>query len=361
MAKAFDSIPTRVLLGFAGSLLIVACSSSTSQSPKLDGGSGGAGPAADGGSPDSNTRLDGPLVDAPAANDINAGSSYVDGRPPEVGQTDATSGGDGAPDLGFRDSALLPPLDGGALDSGGLETSPVERADSGVDASSTLDSDRSSSMPDSGGEVTACTIAVDGGFLDPILGNFDSPQVILDNPTVAAALTAVQALSAGSSFQPSLLENPPDVSGRITVAANSGSTLATSSKTDVGRVLAGYTSDVSVVCPGVLQSNAITTVNGTQVISSTSRSYVRGSGLSYTTYAVVNAVCTEQGSSFNYEVATIEIGTLNAAGTSISFQALNVTLATSGTLTTACANRLIGSLETQGSWVLVQDTATRAR
>lgn len=205
-----------------------------------------------------------------------------------------------------------------------------------------------------GAELMGCTTEV-GGAGGAQAFQFDSPEALLSDETVKAALAAVQVKYP--DFVPDLADSPPDLTGSFVRTENTGAELASSDGSDVGRALAGAAWRNTLACTGVLESVGLSTIGGVEVLSSRSRAYVRGSASKYSVFSVAHATCTEQGSNFQYDAAAIEVGTF--AASKATGRSLIVTLATSGTLTSACAGRLIGKTEVAGEWALLESTATR--
>jgi len=209
-----------------------------------------------------------------------------------------------------------------------------------------------------GHTAAPCTIYdADAGIADGPVARYESPEAILDDTTVAPAIAAVQRLAAGAGFHPSLGSSPTDITGTWTVP--SGTVVATSTGAQVGATLAGSVARVKPVaqCSALLEEDGVASVNGMQLTTSVTFVYLRGSGQDYTTLGITAGTCTVQGSHFMYFLANIVVGQKKANGTA-PYDALLITLATEGTLTTACKNALLGTLQQPGEWALVSATPT---
>jgi len=187
-------------------------------------------------------------------------------------------------------------------------------------------------------------------------GDFSTPEKILENPKVKTALEA--AKKHGVPVRADLGHNPPTLTGYYKQRVAEGRIVATSTGMDAGHLLAGLESRVSTkgerfesasVQSDYFEALAYTYVKG---------SILRGEGSNFSTYEPYKLVCTENGS--NYATYGIKVRSATQDKESGNLSAANmisVGLASSGTLTSACDERLAGSA--RAKWVVSKEAPSQ--
>jgi len=198
------------------------------------------------------------------------------------------------------------------------------------------------------------------GFLDAddpapldasIPGDFSTPEAILANDKVKAALDA--AAAAGFPVATEVGLTPPDISGYYIRDLNTGTFPATASGIDVGRSWAGGERRLEQA-NNFLKSAAVSYGNvGPTSFGFSEGTIIRGEGNRYTTYSRSRGTCTEQNSDYDTFSVSVASGTLNASTGNIeNYRVIGTTIAVEGELTAACANRYVGEAELVGRWYL---------
>jgi len=205
------------------------------------------------------------------------------------------------------------------------------------------------------------------GFLDEddpapldasIPGDFSTPEAILSNDLVKAALDA--AAAAGFPVATEVGLTPPDISGYYIRDLNSGSFPATASGIDVGRSWAGGESRLEQ-SENTLKSASLSYGNvGTTSFGFSEGTIIRGEGNRYTTYSRSRGTCTEQNSDYDTFSVSVASGTLNeSTGNIEDYRVIGTTISVDGVLTTACANRYVGEAELVGRWYIGEISTLR--
>ncbi|HWP06645.1 MAG TPA: hypothetical protein VNN72_12920, partial [Polyangiaceae bacterium] len=181
-------------------------------------------------------------------------------------------------------------------------------------------------------------------------GDYSTPEKVLANPTVKEALAALH--DAGYDIVTHTETSPPDVSGYFRKEDGEGEFVANSGGGGVGSSIVGQETRVDLNDDGTLDAFQVA-YSGSKPTSYTVRrgELLRGTGNEFTIYAMSRLVCTESGSDYTTYDLRITSGTLDAAtGDWKNLLNLNVTVASRGTLTSACASRANGLTENVDEW-----------
>jgi hypothetical protein len=184
-------------------------------------------------------------------------------------------------------------------------------------------------------------------------GNFSTPEAILADARIQAALSAVAA--AGIDFPTHTETSPADRSGFYIDDDAVGKSVLTGNGDDVGRSLVGAESWRSQPDPLIQDTVYVNFTGGMPVAFGTSRgSLVRGDGEGTSIYSRSSSVCTESDSSYREFSISVTSTRLDATGAPKDVVSLGVTIGVDGTLTSACANRALANTAIEGGWSLVQ-------
>jgi len=171
-------------------------------------------------------------------------------------------------------------------------------------------------------------------------GTSTSPEEILEKPLVKEALKA--AKEHGVDVRTDLGHNPPDLTGYYRNYVG-GIAVATESGRDIGR---NYVpSEKRVETKGESYDEVEVAHDNFEPIfySSSKGAMLRGDGNHFTIYSEYKKTCTEAGSNFTRFGITIESATRDPqSGAIVDRNYVRVVSNTSGTLTSACDERIVG-------------------
>jgi hypothetical protein len=146
--------------------------------------------------------------------------------------------------------------------------------------------------------------------------------------------------------------DPPDVSGRYRKEDLTGRLLASDNGGSVGSPLTGSESTIAHTGSLEISSEGFFFTSGTVIAEFESTgTFIRGDANDYTTFSRSATRCIEDGS--DYTMFRVGISTASVdeeTGDILNTISLGVTVGTSGSLTTACANRYPGESELVGGW-----------
>jgi hypothetical protein len=293
------------------------------------------------------------------------GSSQGPGQNDETGGRDATTGGSNAnggakaqAGAGSGGSAMNgSQSSGGSQAQGGAPAQPPDNCPT-VDNTDQRDTDAD-------GVGDACDDDDDDdGFRDgddpaptdrTSPGDFSTPEKILADPKVRAALEALEADGVEGPAQHTD-KNPPNIDGLYVRASSTGSVVASGNGVDIDQRIVGRETQYVTRSDGTLDSK------GVSFESSAPISYelgygalLRGEGSSFTIYSRTKGVCTEGGAEATRWIVTISSGTLDpATGDLLDLRNLGVTVAVAGTMTDACTKRAAGDGALLGGWALIE-------
>lgn len=222
-----------------------------------------------------------------------------------------------------------------------------------------LDDDAGTRDSDGDGALDACDLDDDGdGFpdvddpapKDPLVpGDFSTPEAILNNPIVKKALVA--ATAAGFPVPTELGRNPPDLSGLRVVDELKGHFVATDDKTSLNSTLVGSEKRTEVHGESIATYSVDYAAGKAISYAISSGSLLRGDGDRYTVYSRGKSKCTESSSDHATYRIGISSGILDpTSGDTTNIISLSVTIADTGKLTAACADRGAGTTELPGGW-----------
>lgn len=185
-------------------------------------------------------------------------------------------------------------------------------------------------------------------------GNFSTPEAILADPVVQQALSDAEA--GGNAIRTDTELSPPSLGGYYNRAEAAGRFIATSDNTDIGRGLVGSESRLNQSADGAVAIASVAYGEARPVSFRISEgSVIRGKDNLFTIYSRGKGTCTESGSDYQTFGVSITTGELDPlTGNMINNQTLGVTVDTEGVLTTACANRIAGSVENVGEWSMYE-------
>ena len=187
-------------------------------------------------------------------------------------------------------------------------------------------------------------------------GDFSSPEKILANPAIKVALQA--AKDHGVPIRADLGDNPPNLTGYYRQNSDEGIIVTTSTGLHTGVGVTGYENRVRT--KGTRYENASVYFDFYEAIGYvfSKGSMLRGEGTNFTTYEPYKAVCTENGA--NYATYGININSATQyekSGNLSRSNRINVRLASSGTLTSGCDDRLPGNASAK--WVVYRMAASQ--
>lgn len=344
-------IRTRTIKGFGFPLSLLATATllaATSCVVKNSGSDGDAGEGGDSGESSlggsSGTAGSGTGGKAGASSAGAGGTASYGGSGATAGSTAAGAGGSSGSSAAGGMSAAGSGAEAGAAPSDNCPES--------------ADPDQTDTNHDGQGDV--CDPDDDGdGFNDEsdpdpknpaVPGDYSTPEKVLANPKVQDALAALH--DAGYDLPTHTETTPPDVSGYLRKESGDGEFIANSGGGGVGQGIVGQETRVDLNDDGTLDSFQV----GFSDLEPTSYSIrrgqlLRGTGNDFTIYATSRLVCTEGGADYNTYDLRITSGTLDpATGDWTNTLNLNLTVATQGTLTSACASRANGLTENVDEW-----------
>ena len=171
-------------------------------------------------------------------------------------------------------------------------------------------------------------------------GDFSSPEKILDNPKVKVALQA--AKNHGMTIRTDLGHNPPDLSAYYSASVGGG-IVATESGRDAGSMLTGSESRVRTNGEHYEKASVYYDFIEAVAFSYTKGSFLRGEENHFTIYSPEKTTCTEAGSNYSIYSVYIESAVRDPQSGILSERKYtSINLTSSGTLTSACDNRLSG-------------------
>jgi hypothetical protein len=181
-------------------------------------------------------------------------------------------------------------------------------------------------------------------------GDYSTPEKVLANPKIQEALKALH--DAGFDLPTHTETTPPDVSGYLRKEDGDGEFVANSGGGGVGQSIVGHEKRVELNDDATLDSYEVSFADDEPTAYGIRRGQLlRGTGNEFTIYSASRTVCTEGGADFATYSLGITSGTLDAAtGNWKDVLALHVTVATSGTRTSTCANRFNGETENVDAW-----------
>lgn len=185
-------------------------------------------------------------------------------------------------------------------------------------------------------------------------GDFSTPEAILEDPVVQNALQEAEAADASVRAETAL--TPPAIGGYYDRADALGVFIATSDNTDIGRGLIGNEVRIDQNADNTVALAGVSYTSSRPVFFNIAEgSLIRGEDNRVTIYSRGKSTCTESGSDYT----TFSIGITSsewepATGNLLNTRSLGVTVDTEGELTQACANRLGGSVELAGEWVVIE-------
>ena len=182
-------------------------------------------------------------------------------------------------------------------------------------------------------------------------GDFSTPEKILENPKVKTALEA--AKKHGVPIRADLGHNPPNLTGYYRQDSGEGRSVATSTGIDAGRLVTGYESRIRTKGERFERASVYFDYEALGYVY-TKGSILRGEGSNFSIYEPYKLVCTENDS--NYVSYGINIRSATQDKKSGNFSAGNkirVRLASSGTLTSACDERLTG--RARAKWIVYKE------
>jgi hypothetical protein len=282
----------------------------------------------------------------------------VDAVTDVANDTATGSPGDAAPDADTSDAIAASDVASGN-DAAGVSDAIADAGDTavdncpGVDNTDQLDTDHD-------GLGDACDPDDDNdGFPDgddpapkdaTIPGDFSTPEAIIQDPRVQAALAGTKA--HGLEIPTHLEHETGDVSGFYVVADVTGSFVATGDNTDVGNRIVGSETRVDDVGDGLVDSVNIGFTSGAPIGFSFSKGQLlRGTSTAVSLYSRSKAVCTEGGSNYTMYFIGITSATIDATtGDWTNNASVGVNVGAVGTLTTVCRRRYAGNAEVLGGW-----------
>jgi len=195
--------------------------------------------------------------------------------------------------------------------------------------------------------------AIDPNPSDPSdPGDFSTPEKIAQDPRVKVALAAAKAANVEIATHTEL--TVPDVSGYYSTADGNGYFAASGNGVDVGLGAAGGEQRITAFPDATMDSAGVSFTNNAPVGFGLSQgTLLRGTAREITLYSRGKGVCTVNGA--NYATYGIYIGSAvidPISGDWKDQRTIGVTVATKGTLTTACATSLAGDREIMGGWVV---------
>jgi hypothetical protein len=181
-------------------------------------------------------------------------------------------------------------------------------------------------------------------------GDFSTVDRILDDARVKAALDASRA--AGVTIPTHTEREPPTVAGTYRSPENTGVFVATGDNNEIGIKVVGLEARHGDLSPALeISSSSVNFANGAPISYAIAEgNLLRGKGTEFTIYRRFKAVCTESNSRHSRWGIGITSATVDPQGNWDDVLVLNVTIAASGTLTSACATRTAGNAEVVGGW-----------
>lgn len=185
-------------------------------------------------------------------------------------------------------------------------------------------------------------------------GDFLTPEAILDNEVVQAALASAE--NAGFPVVAETGQTPPLLTGYYNRTAGSGKIVSTSNNTDIGRSLVGAESRIVQNADNEYSSASVSfTENMPVFYAIADGSVIRGEGNLFSRFSRGKSICTEAGSDFTVFGVSITSGEWEPdTGNIINARRMGVTIETQGELTAACANRIAGAGEMVGESIVYE-------
>lgn len=179
-----------------------------------------------------------------------------------------------------------------------------------------------------------------------IPGNFSTPEAILADPRVAAAIAAFE--DAGYVFPTHTELNPPDITGYYKQARLANSVVASGDGSSIGQGSVANEQRM-VVSEGTSVASALVEYEGGVAVSYSSGSgaLLRGQGAEFTKYSRLKFVCTSATPNPIIHYLSITSGSVDSNGHLVDLLSVSVTVADNGI--TTCG--LLGNQEVEGGWV----------
>ena len=173
-------------------------------------------------------------------------------------------------------------------------------------------------------------------------GDFSSPEAIINNPKVKAALQI--AKEHGVDINPNLGNKPPNLTGYYIRESRGGTTVATETGVDIGSSWVGKELRIETKGKHYLHYNTSFTDGGYLGVGYEVGSTLGGDGNSFTIYSPTRFGCFEKdGGNYSTPVIKIISGTRDSDGDLVNRRYLFVKVGTStGTYTAACDARKPG-------------------
>jgi hypothetical protein len=192
----------------------------------------------------------------------------------------------------------------------------------------------------------------DAGDSEAGPGGVETPEQILAHPRVQAALTA--ARERGFPVATRTERGAPKIAGYYSKEAGTGSYVASGNGANVGSGFFGFEMRVKVDASDRVEEASVSFYNGDAVGSVIKRGAIlRGVANEFTLYTQSQRRCPDAASNFTVQGVTITSAEFEATtGDWVSVRTLDVTIATEGQLSAACAQMLAGDTETVGGWAL---------
>jgi hypothetical protein len=182
-------------------------------------------------------------------------------------------------------------------------------------------------------------------------GDYSTPEAILDDPSIKAALAGAKAADAEVATHTE--RDVPDITGYYATADGGGRFVASGNGSDINRTTAGSEVRDTAYSDLTLDQAGVSFTGGAPVGFFSARGLMlRGSEGEISVYSRSKSVCTIGGANFAVFTIAITSATVNpTSGDWTNQHAVLVTVATQGTPTTACADSFAANLEVVGGWV----------
>jgi len=344
------SIRTRTITGFGFPLALLAtatlvaataCVVKSSDSDGDAGEGGGSGEPSMGGSGATAGSGSGGKAGASSGGGAGAGGSAA------YGGSGATAGSTAAGAGGSSGSSAA-----GGMSAAGSGAAPADNCPESADPDQTdTDDDGQGDVCDADDDDDGFDDDSDPEPKNPAVpGDYSTPEKVLANAKIQEALAALH--DAGYDLPTHTETTPPDVSGYTRKEAGDGEFVANSGGGGVGQSIVGFERRIDLNADGTLDSFEVS-FSGSEPTSYSIKhgQLLRGTGNEFTTYSTARTVCTEGGADFAIYSVGIASATLDpATGDWKDRLTLSVTVATSGTKTSACADRFNGETENVDEW-----------